>query len=642
MRLAVLVSAAFILVLAVTVAIFRGPGAAEAATITVNTTADAVDANPGDGVCDDGIGNCSLRAAIMEANALAGADTITVPAGTYILAISQALAGTDENAGATGDLDITDHLTMIGDGASATIIDGDGLNRVLHVHVGAVGEVTGITITNGSAPTGPSGATGVSGLSGVTTPGVPGDGPSGADGFNGTSGAAGAHGGGILNEGDLTLNDCVISANTAGDGGPGGSGGNGGIGGGGGNGTDLVGGGNGGAGGNAGRGGNGGTGGNGGGIFNQGTLTIHGGSVSGNSAGTGGVGGEGGGGGRGGNGGAAITTAGGNGGNGGAGGNSGGGGQGGSGGGIYNVGTLTIDIMTIDSNTAGQDGLPGNGGAGGAGGVGGTGSPSGSDGSAGFAGTTGDSGSPGDCGGLCNETSGIVTLRNSTINGNHGWFGGGILNSGSLTVVNSTVSQNDASGPLSSGWGGAILNAGTSTLTNTTIAENIASEVTGGISSSGSMEMRNSIISKNLTREVGFSVNCSLLSPITTLGHNLDGDGSCELAGVGDIAGLDPLLGPLQDNGGPTFTHALLPGSPAIDAGNPATPGSGGNACEATDQRGVSRPQGARCDIGAFEVMPTEAVPGLTPWALIALAMVLAALAYSRLGRAGLILDTRL
>ena len=66
---------------------------------------------------------------------------------------------------------------------------------------------------------------------------------------------------------------------------------------------------------------------------------------------------------------------------------------------------------------------------------------------------------------------------------------------------------------------------------------------------------------------------------------------------------MNPKLGPLQDNGGPTFTHALLQGSPAIDAGNPATPGSGANACPATDQREVARPQGPRCDIGAFELV---------------------------------------
>ena len=79
------------------------------------------------------------------------------------------------------------------------------------------------------------------------------------------------------------------------------------------------------------------------------------------------------------------------------------------------------------------------------------------------------------------------------------------------------------------------------------------------------------------------------------------------MGGSADITGQDPKLGPLTNNGGPTETRALLHGSPAIDAGNPATPGSGGNACEATDQRGVARPQDgdadgvATCDIGAFE-----------------------------------------
>jgi hypothetical protein len=89
---------------------------------------------------------------------------------------------------------------------------------------------------------------------------------------------------------------------------------------------------------------------------------------------------------------------------------------------------------------------------------------------------------------------------------------------------------------------------------------------------------------------------------LTTIGddYNIDSDGSCGLSGT-DIPGVDPLLAPLADNGGPTFTHALIAGSPAIDAGNPAAPGSGGLACEATDQRGVVRPVGSRCDIGAFE-----------------------------------------
>ena len=109
---------------------------------------------------------------------------------------------------------------------------------------------------------------------------------------------------------------------------------------------------------------------------------------------------------------------------------------------------------------------------------------------------------------------------------------------------------------------------------------------------------------------------------------------------TGDIVGTgaspaDPLLGPLQDNGGPTFTHALQFGSPAIDKGNPATPGSGGTACEATDQRGAPRPAGAACDIGAYESnsLPLGEVPSLTQWALIGLAVLLGAAVYIRRAR---------
>jgi hypothetical protein len=65
---------------------------------------------------------------------------------------------------------------------------------------------------------------------------------------------------------------------------------------------------------------------------------------------------------------------------------------------------------------------------------------------------------------------------------------------------------------------------------------------------------------------------------------------------------IDAKLGPLADNGGPTLTHGWLPGSPAIDAADPAPPGSGGTACPTTDQRGETRPRGAACDIGAVEL----------------------------------------
>src|SRR5262249_7450167 len=98
---------------------------------------------------------------------------------------------------------------------------------------------------------------------------------------------------------------------------------------------------------------------------------------------------------------------------------------------------------------------------------------------------------------------------------------------------------------------------------------------------------------------------------INSQGYNLIGDTTgCVITGdtTGNKSGVAPNLGPLRDNGGPTFTHALLTGSPAIDAGNPAAPGSGGNACPVDDQRGVTRPQDgdgdttAVCDIGAYEL----------------------------------------
>jgi len=101
--------------------LFLFPILLHASIFTVNNTADKVDANPGDGLCSDDIGNCTLRAAIQEANSLEGADTVNIPTGIYVLTIQ----GIGENAAATGDLDITDEITITGAGAANTVIDGN-------------------------------------------------------------------------------------------------------------------------------------------------------------------------------------------------------------------------------------------------------------------------------------------------------------------------------------------------------------------------------------------------------------------------------------------------------------------------------------------------------------------------------------
>ena len=115
----------------------------------VNSSVDGVDANPGDLVCATGGGACTLRAAIQEANAHSGADRIVLPAGTFPLSI----AGINENAAATGDLDITDvsgRLTLVGQGAEKTIISGGGIDRVLHLLSSAALTLEDVTITGGS------------------------------------------------------------------------------------------------------------------------------------------------------------------------------------------------------------------------------------------------------------------------------------------------------------------------------------------------------------------------------------------------------------------------------------------------------------------------------------------------------------
>src|SRR2546426_3780585 len=177
-----------------------------AATFTVNDTADAVDAVLGDGTCATAGGTCTLRAAIQEANALPGPDTIMVPAGTYLLTIE----GRDEDLAVTGDLDITDDVTITGAGADRTILDGNGIDRIFDIElptsrVAIVVAIAALTIRNGNS--GPGALADGGGLynSGTLTL---------RDVVVANNTTAAASGGGITNINDITLTDCVVSGNT--------------------------------------------------------------------------------------------------------------------------------------------------------------------------------------------------------------------------------------------------------------------------------------------------------------------------------------------------------------------------------------------------------------------------------------------
>ena len=196
-------------------------------------------------------------------------------------------------------------------------------------------------------------------------------------------------------------------------------------------------------------------------------------------------------------------------------------------------------------------------------------------------------------GAIYNDDGGDVTLTNSTLSGNTaGEDGGGILNVGPLTLTNSTLSGNTAGDA-----GGGIFNGFLATLTNSTLSANMAGDRGGGIFNGfATTTLQNTIIA-NSGAPSGPGGNCDGIEPVTSQGGNLSDDASCALGAQGDLDDTDDGLGPLDDNGGPTQTHRPQSGSDAID-----------NAlvgfCPAADQRGVSRPQGAGCDIGAVEVGP--------------------------------------
>ncbi len=238
-------------------------------------------------------------------------------------------------------------------------------------------------------------------------------------------------------------------------------------------------------------------------------------------------------------------------------------------------------------------------------------------------------------GGGIRNSSGILTVRSSTLNGNSGPLGGGIANeNGTLTLQNCTLSGNmaDVGGGIWSGHGytnvmltiqqstlsgnlagegGAIANEdyGQLSLLNSTVSENVSigdnrndplMSPGASLYNAGTLTIGHTLVAGNAVG-INFFSAVAAVSPVS-LGHNLSDDRSFYFFGSNDLVIADAKLGPLTDNGGPTFTHALLPDSPAVDAGIDFIHYLS-NSDLSNDQRGPGYPRvvGSAMDIGAFE-----------------------------------------
>jgi CSLREA domain-containing protein len=212
-----------------------------------------------------------------------------------------------------------------------------------------------------------------------------------------------------------------------------------------------------------------------------------------------------------------------------------------------------------------------------------------------------------------------LALSSSTVSGNtavgstNGTAqGGGLALLVPASITNSTVTGNSVSSSgTGTSHGGGILDtvgAGQSvSILNSTIDGNSVAGGTGGSSGGNSFTgtnatamFENTILSSGAAST---GPNCAGSGTTTSQGHNLESGTDCGFTASGDHQNTDPKLGPLQDNGGPTQTQAVQPASPIIDAGNAAD-------CPGSDQRGVTRPQGPACDIGALEVEPPQVTTG--------------------------------
>jgi CSLREA domain-containing protein len=491
-------------------------------------------------------GNCSLRDAVNAANVDATADVINLPAGHYTLS---GAAGDDGNV--SGDLDVTHDVTVAGAGAGSTVIDGNLGDRVFQVFGSTTKlALSGLTVTRGSQL---QGAVVYTVGAGLTLEGV-----AIADNV-GTSTTPGTNGFGAIfaitpGSFSLTISDSTVIGNV--------SGGNGG----GGYGTVLA---------DATgdltvnvtnsrfasnrMGGDGTTGAFGEGLFRlgsgaNGVVNVTNSAFTGNKAG--------------------------------------GSGPSSSGYGVLEFFATTSAAMTVTNSTFNGNSSGGEG--------------NGLNGPIYF--------TPGSPGTL--TVTGSTFMNNTTGGGGGPGRGGGVYftpNSGASTVniINSTFSGNSVGGGGAGGTGsgGAIyLNpAGGATIAanidNVTVDGNSAGGA-GGAGLGGGL-FRNSAVTAHITNSIlagnlasGAPNNCS--APLTSDGHNLENGTTCGFATPTD-QNTDPLLAPLGDFGGPTPTRPLLPGSPAIDRGA---------GCAATDQRGLPRPFGPACDIGAYEYAPPVPTTG--------------------------------
>ncbi len=210
------------------------------------------------------------------------------------------------------------------------------------------------------------------------------------------------------------------------------------------------------------------------------------------------------------------------------------------------------------------------------------------------------------------ESFSSLTIEGSTLNANTSANEGGAIESfTSLEATNATIAGNSATKE-----GGGIENYGAAALANVTLAGNGASATHGGnVENFGPLLLHDTIVAQGTVTGGSGGENCAGPGEYISLGFNLEDQNQCTLTAAGDKTNVGAGLGPLAANGGPTQTLALLAGSPAIDAGD-----SGG--CTNTegeqltvDQRGTHRPQGSRCDIGAYELVQTPSpAPPPTPF----------------------------